>query len=266
LRVTSRGLGDVYKRQTFSVVTFMKSKLALGIVGGVVVATTLALQQRSITRLADENAGLRQQAAAPPVPAATPATADVAELSRLRGEHAELLRLRGEVSQLRKVGPTAANDLSKRLQSAETRAAQAEAEAALVVAMQKSEAYTASVINAGKTLGLAARIFATDHKGGFPTTFDEMRNEMNLRPDGTFSGGISPDQFEFFPHERVISEEGPMLILFREKAARQLPDGTWQRIYCLADGSVQTQSNATGDFTDYDRQGTGTAANAPKKR
>jgi RNA polymerase sigma factor (sigma-70 family) len=251
---------------TFSMVTFMKSKLALGIVGGVVVATTLAWQQRSITRLADENAGLRRQATPPPAPAAAPADADIAELTRLRGEHAELLRLRGEVSRLRQSGPSGANDLSRRLQSAEARASQAEAEAALVVAMQKSEAYTGAVINAGKNLGLAARIFATDHKDRLPTTFDEMRNEMNLRPDGTFSGGISPDQFEFFPHERVISEQEPEMILFREKAARQLPNGTWQRIYCLADGSVQTRHSADGDFSQIDREGTGTAANAPRKR
>jgi len=250
----------------FSVVTLMKSKLALGIVGAAIVATTLALQQRSITRLADENAGLRQQAAAPPVPAATPATADVAELSRLRGEHAELLRLRGEVSQLRKVGPTAANDLSKRLQSAETRAAQAEAEAALVVAMQRAQAYTTDVVNAGKNLGLAARIFSTDNKDRLPTTFAEMRNEMNLSGDGTYPGGISPDLFEFFPHERVISEVEPYLILFREKQARQLPDGKWERIYTYADGSVQIRHSTGGDFSQIERQGTGTAANAPKRR
>ncbi|MEI6357639.1 MAG: sigma-70 family RNA polymerase sigma factor, partial [Verrucomicrobiota bacterium] len=48
---------------TFSVVTLMKSKLALGIVGAAIVATTLAWQQRNVTRLADENAGLRQLAA-----------------------------------------------------------------------------------------------------------------------------------------------------------------------------------------------------------
>jgi len=149
---------------------------------------------------------------------------------------------------------------------AETGAAQAEADAVMVVAMQKAQVYTTDVVKAGKHLGVAARLFATDNKDWLPTTFDELRNEMNLRPDGTFSGGILPDQFEFFPHERVISEAEPTLILFREKAASQLPDGTWQRNYCLADGSAQTRSNATGDFTDYDRAGTGTAANAPKKR
>ena len=90
---------------TFSVVTFMKSKLALGIVGGVVVATTLAWQQHNVTRLADENAGLRRQVVAMRTIADTtivPSTTDPAERSRLDQEHAELLRLRGEVGQLRR--------------------------------------------------------------------------------------------------------------------------------------------------------------------
>ena len=87
---------------TFSVVTIMKSKLALGIVGTAIVATTLAWQQRSITRLADENVGLRRQVVAPTTATTiVPSTTGTAEQSRLDQEHAELLRLRGEVGQLR---------------------------------------------------------------------------------------------------------------------------------------------------------------------
>ena len=68
-------------------------------------ATTLAWQQRSITRLADENAALRRQVVAMRTTADTtivPSTTDPAERSRLDQEHAELLRLRGEVGQLRR--------------------------------------------------------------------------------------------------------------------------------------------------------------------
>ncbi len=44
-----------------------------------------------------------------------------------------------------------------------------------------------------------------------------------------------------------------------------MPDGTWERIYTYADGSVQTVANPDGDFSQIEREGTGTAANAPKK-
>ena len=248
-----------------SFLLLMKTKLVLGILAGAVVVTTLAWQQRSITRLAEENAGLRQQTTPSSAPAAAPADADIAELTRLRGEHAELLRLRGEVSRLRQAGPSGANDLSRRLQSAETRAAQAEAEAALVDAVGKAKQYTASVVDTGMDLVLAARTYSVDHKGRLPTTFDELRNETNLRPDGPLNGRVSLELFEFFPHERVISDAEEMMILFREKAARQLPDGTWQRVYGFVGGGVAAPRSETGDFKDFEREGTGTAANAPKK-
>jgi hypothetical protein len=44
-----------------------------------------------------------------------------------------------------------------------------------------------------------------------------------------------------------------------------MPDGTWQRIYCLADGSVQVRNGPTDDFSAFEREGTGTAANAPRR-
>ena len=86
---------------------------------------------------------------------------------------------------------------------------------------------------------------------------------MCIEPD---NGPLSSDLFEFFPHERVISDAEPDLILFREKQARQMPNGKWERIYAYADGLVQTKNSADGDFRQIDREGTGTAANAPKKR
>lgn len=85
---------------------------------------------------------------------------------------------------------------------------------------------------------------------------------MCVEPD---NGPPSSDLFEFFPHERVINEAEPGLILFREKQSRQLPDGKWERSYSYVDGSVQTRHSADGDFNQTEREGTGTAANAPKK-
>ena len=87
----------------------MKSKLVLGLVAGALVATVLVRQQRSVSRLADDNAALRQQIVSLTSPPVVPASNDAGELERMRLEHAELLRLRGEVGQLRRRngGPTA---------------------------------------------------------------------------------------------------------------------------------------------------------------
>lgn len=250
----------------FSMVTLMKSKLALGIVGAAIVTTTLAWQQRNVTRLADENAGLQRQVVAPTtVPPTSPPAAPEAE-GQARDEHTELLRLRGEVTRLRQAATASrGSDLQNRPQGAEVRAAQAEADAALVAAVGNTKVYTASVVDTGFDLILAAHTFSVDHKGRLPTTFDELRNETNLRPDGPLNGRVSIELFEFFPHERVISDAEEKMILFREKAARRLPDGTWQRIYCFVGGGVTAPRSETGDFKDFEREGTGTAANAPKK-
>jgi RNA polymerase sigma factor (sigma-70 family) len=254
---------------TFSIFVLMKSKLVLGIIGGATVASALVWQQHSNHQLAEENVALRQQVAA--LSAAAPASlatsaADPTDPAAYREEHAELLRLRGEVARLLKnQSAPGGPDLAKRLQSAEARAAQAEAQAAQVKAEDDAKQHSIRIINALKNLGLAARIFSTDHQDRLPTTFDEMRNELGLAADGTFPGGISPSLFEFFPHERPISEAEPQMIMFREKTARQLPNGEWERCYALADGSVQTRHSANGDFSQYELEGTGTLANAPKK-
>jgi hypothetical protein len=92
-----------------------------------------------------------------------------------------------------------------------------------------------------------------------------MKNEMGLTSEGNFPGGVPADLFEFFPQERMISEGEPQMILFREKSARRLPDGAWERVYCMADGSVQWIHRDDGDFSEFEQAGTATPANAPKR-
>ena len=245
----------------------MKSKLVLGILGGAVVATALTWQQHTNNRLAEENSALRQQITALAVAAPTSSpSADLAELTRLRDEHGELLRLRGQVAQLlQSQKGLAGTEVARRLQAAEGRASQAEAEASQAKAAEDFRKQSISMINAMNTVGLAARLFMSDHDSRFPSTFDELRAYMSPAADGTLPNGISLDLFEFFPHERPISNAEPQLIWFRSKAARQRPTGEWERIYCLADGSVQPRQSFDGDFSQFEREHTATLANAPKK-
>ena len=64
------------------------------------------------------------------------------------------------------------------------------------------------------------------------------------------------DRYEFMPHSRPVSETEPEMILFREKKPRLSPAGSWSRIYCLGDGSVQQRGSATGNFEEYEEQHT----------
>ena len=128
-----------------------------------------------------------------------------------------------------------------------------------------AQATSTRIVNAMKNLGLAARVFATENADRFPTKFEDMKNEMGLTSEGNFPGGVPADLFEFFPQERMISESEPQMILFREKSARRLPEGAWERVYCMADGSVQWIRRDDGDFSEFEQAGTATLANAPKR-
>ena len=114
-------------------------------------------------------------------------------------------------------------------------------------------------------LGSAALAFSEKNNGRLPQKFEEIRDEMELSKDGNLKGGFSPDLFEFFPHERPITGLESELILFREKVARRFPEGHLQRAYCTSDGTVRDIKSDSGDFSDYERSRTATAANAPKK-
>lgn len=237
----------------------MKTKLTLGIVGGAAVIAALTWQQHNLTRLTEENSVLRGQLAAnsatPPPPRAT--DADSASREQLE----ELLRLRGEVAQLRRANrpasPTSTTAPAPAASDIDTLATQ----------MLIAEAATTKIIKTMKNLGLAARIFSTDHEDRLPTTLDEIKGEVDslAAAEGTWPNGVPLELFEFFPHERLVSAREPQLILFHEKSARRLPNGTWERIYCLTDGSVLRINRPDGDFREFELARTATRANAPKR-
>ncbi len=254
---------------TGAILLFMKSKLTLGIVGGAALIAALTWQQRNVTRLADENAALRQQAAALTTTVeagARLADTEAKELVRLRGELAELLQLRGEVARLRRAAsPATGNDTAAGRQAAESQAGRDEASVANDRAMPVALATSAKIGNWAKRLALAARIFATDHQERFPTNFDEMLKGTDVITDSTDPRSISTELFEFLPHERVIDERDSQMILLREKQARWMPNGKWERYYTLVDGAVRRIIRADEDFSEFELAGTATPANAPKR-
>ncbi len=275
----------------------MKTKLAIATLTAAVLGVPLVLELRQNRALTAELTALRARTVlAAPRMVAVPG-GDAAELARLREEHGELLRLRGEVTQLRRQPAGGGDtDLAQRLREVEARAA--DAEEALAPLKAASDATLKQILtqNAGKSLGLAARIYAKDHGGLLPTTFEQFSTEIaRLQADDKRERAAGKEEeriamlaagfqkvpkllmvdedaradealkaFEFFPHEQVISERDADKILFREREPRRFLDGTWQRAYCFADGRPHTQSSPSGDFSGFEREHTATAANAPK--
>jgi hypothetical protein len=48
----------------------------------------------------------------------------------------------------------------------------------------------------------------------------------------------------------------PQMVELRERMARQAPDGTWSRIYGLADGSVHIATSYDGNFEAWEKVNT----------
>ncbi|MEI6357957.1 MAG: hypothetical protein WCP53_12790, partial [Verrucomicrobiota bacterium] len=157
----------------------MKTKLAIATLTAAVLSVPLVLELRQNQALRAELTALRARTGpAAPLMAAAPA-ADASELARLREEHGELLRLRGEVTQLRRQPASGEDtDLARRLREVEARAADAEEAFAPLKANRDAMLKRIITSNAGKSLGLAARIYAEGHGGVLPTTFEQFNAEI----------------------------------------------------------------------------------------
>ena len=221
----------------------MKTPLFLAVtavLGGVIVwqAATLSRTRRERLVLEVELAQARASAARPD-PVGVPV-----------GSDAEILRLRAKVAELTRQ--------QKALEARSKTVVQPEPmpipDTDVVAAMAQYNTRLTMRVNAGKTLGLAARLFVNDNQEAFPTTFEGLQGYLG-GTGGTLAGGIPLEQFEFFPQTRAVQENEPQMILFRERQAEPRPDGGWTRIYVLADGSVQ-QVSTDEQVLELERNGT----------
>jgi hypothetical protein len=164
----------------------------------------------------------------------------------------ELLKLRGEVGVLRRqvgdLGKMRAEDQQLRSQNSA-----AQSQAVVLTPEEKFNLQEFHTVNAMKMLGLAMRLYAGDHNDQYATNFDQLKDQLGGVTN--FPGNISLAAFEFV-NAGLVNDTMPDKIILRERVPRQLsPDGGWQRIYGLADGSVQTIYSYTsdGNFDDFEK-------------
>ena len=159
----------------------------------------------------------------------------------------ELLKLRGEVGVLQ----NQVAEAGKRAAAEETKFKEA------VSAQAQFQAHQVSVQNATKQLGLALRMFMNDNANQYPTNNLQFNKYLigKIR-DGTLNGGaVDVGSVEFMTDARN-GADAPNAIVFRERLARQSPDGTWQRIYGFADGSVHTAISHDGTIDAWEKVNT----------
>lgn len=236
----------------------MKTPLIATCAALVAVGVPLAVQHQRLADTGSELLRLRGAMAAAAQPDAdADSLARQAEFEQLRSLLPDLHRLREEAARLSAIRTNpASRDLAaalSRLRAAEVERDHHLAEMELIRVREES-------VNILKYLGLAARIHATDHQDQLPEQFDQLTEVIG----GVDSSALAHlDRTEFYPQPRKISESEPQLFLFREKSPRRRPDGSWERAYTLADGSVQVLQSATEDFGAVEKEHGGIASPEP---
>jgi hypothetical protein len=64
---------------------------------------------------------------------------------------------------------------------------------------------------------------------------------------------IGLDSFEFVNVD-LVNGTMPGKMIFRERVARQTPNGKWKCVYGMADGSVEVQTSDDGNFDAFEHQ------------
>jgi len=237
------------------IMTATKIKLAIGalIVAGA--TTAFVIQHQAQEKLRADNAALAQQLAQLQTDNESLSNrfADVGEVKSLSDKQFnELLKLRGEVGKLpgesqRPFAETENGNHGVKISEADY-----------------FRLHQMDTINAAKQIGLAMLMYSDDNNGFFPTnvfqvTADTGRGSGYLGTTNftEFSGKVRLDGFELLNVGVPQShEKHPQMMVLREQVARRTPDGKWQRIYLLADGSVQTATSDDGSFDSWEKENT----------
>jgi hypothetical protein len=95
-------------------------------------------------------------------------------------------------------------------------------------------------------------MFANDNHDQFPTNFDQAATYFsNKKLTETLS-----DDFEIVYRGplNAITKPGEIIVI-QERQPWQTPRG-WAKVYGFADGHVEVQANANGDFSAFEREHT----------
>ncbi|HSY17430.1 MAG TPA: sigma-70 family RNA polymerase sigma factor [Candidatus Acidoferrales bacterium] len=236
------------------IMTLTKVKLAVSALVMAGTATAFVWQHQSQEQLRSDNATLSQQLAKLKSDNDTLSNrlASAGDSQKLSdGQLAELLKLRGEVGQLRRQSDELVK-VKQQLQTVATHLTATPIQGTVVSPEDQFSLQEIHTVNAMKQLGLAMRIYANNN-GRYATNFDQLQNELGGKTN--FSGNISLDSIEFV-NAGLVNDTIPDMIIFRERLPRRTPwDGPpWQRIYGLADGSVQTiYSDKNGSFDEFEK-------------
>jgi hypothetical protein len=202
------------------------------------VAATVAIQHQTESKVRGENQALRQQLAglANDIESLSNRLQHVSPAKPLANDQfRELLRLRGEVGTLRQQTNLLATlrEEIRHLQASKQTTKDQSVEEAKFLGVG---AYT---VNAAKMIGEAVRKYRNDNNNMYPTNIAQL--DLTTL-DSHFQLGT----FELVNVGKV-SDPSSWTIMLRERAPRQSPQGLWQKVYLMSDGSAQVAIPPDGD-------------------
>jgi RNA polymerase sigma factor (sigma-70 family) len=233
--ITATAVGSVSSVSWFASLALMKTPAIIATVAALGIAA--AYQTHALGKARQENAAMLKQIEEGRSPAVStiPPSAPISDPEK----DAEILRLRAKVAELmRKPKSQAVASSPVKDAVSGNKIVTAGAAPNTSGAEEKFLARSASRINAGKNLGLDARVYSQQNQDILPTSFEQIREAAPLSFTGKYAGGMSIEQFEFFPQPRSISERESQLILFREKQMEFDLNAMPTRVYVFADGTV----------------------------
>ena len=225
--------------------------------------SNLRAQQQILTRQWNDYAGLAGTAH-------SKSPIDTSELLNLRQEHGDLMKLRSEAGRLRATAHLSVEELEKETQSALARAKEAEHQADFIQATFQAEDRSTITRAACGSLMSWARSYAKANQGKYPASFDQIKEWARTNPrfapmfqakgfvfDISPSSearqlGITADAFELIP-ATIPPSSTDRVVVARERKPRQLPDGSWARVYGVANGGVEELHSLDPAFADAEK-------------
>jgi hypothetical protein len=229
-------------------------KLGIGVLVVAGAVTAFIVQHQTEIKLRGENDSLREQVAQFQTDNESLSNHLAAtKVAVPDGQQRELVSLRGEVGVLRQKlkDQGRLQEENRRLQARVAQGAAPVAPPAQIAPEDQFTLQSVHVQTAMKQVGLAMMIYAGDHQDQFPTNFTQITDELGGQTN--FPGNIPLNAIEFVNMGQT-SKQYPQMITLRQRDPIQRPDGTWERFYGLADGSVQTQVSNDGNFDAYEKQ------------
>jgi len=117
---------------------------------------------------------------------------------------------------------------------------------------EQEKAFAQSKMNDARQFLLAVWLYADDHQGQFPTSFDQITNSFNYNPN--VLSNMSQLQIVYQGSRTNITNPGSTIVV--ESPPWQKRSGTWAKVYGFADGHSQLVTDPNGDFSSFEQEHT----------